>query len=66
MANEFDCSEEEAKRRVIRSESNRRAFIRKYFNGDISDPINYDLIVNSNLLGIEASVKAIVNTVREG
>ncbi len=66
VANEFDCSEEEAKRRVIRSESNRRAFIRKYFNGDISDPINYDLIVNSNLLGIEASVKAIVNTVRDG
>ncbi len=66
VAKEFEGSEEEAKRRIIRSESNRRAFIRKYFNADISAPNNYDLVVNSNTLGIEASTRVIINTIKEG
>ena len=59
VAREYDLSPEEAKRRVINTESNRRAFIRKYFNADIADPTNYDLVINTEALGVDYAVNII-------
>ena len=59
VAREFNISQDEAKRRVIRTESERKAFIRKYFNSDIADPVNYDLILNSEILSIDHAVNLI-------
>ena len=59
VAKEFDISPEEAKRRVMRTESDRRAFIRKYFNADIADPTHYDLVVNTETLNVDDAVKVI-------
>ena len=59
VAKEFDISPEDAKRRVMRTESDRRAFIRKYFNADIADPTNYDLVVNTATLTVDDAVKVI-------
>ena len=59
VAKEFDISVEDAKRRVMRTESDRRAFIRKYFNADIADPTNYDLVVNTATLKVDDAVKVI-------
>ncbi len=55
----FDVTAEDAKRRIIRTESDRRAFIRKYFNADIADPINYDLVINTGALEIDKAVSAV-------
>ena len=49
----------EAKRRIIKTESARRAFIRKYFNADIADPLNYDLVINTGTISIDAATDAI-------
>ena len=51
----YGVSAEEAQGRIIRTESDRRAFIRKYFNADITDPKNYDIILNMEYLSIEAA-----------
>lgn len=59
VAKEFSISKDEAKRRVLRTESDRRAFIRKYFNADIADPTNYDLVINTNTLKLEDAVNVI-------
>ena len=59
VAQEFDISSEDAKRRVMRTESDRRAFIRKYFNADIADPTNYDLVVNTSTLNVDDAVQVI-------
>ncbi len=59
VSSNFGVSAEEAKRRIIRTESERRAFIRKYFNADITDPINYDLVLNTGTLSIEAAANVI-------
>jgi len=59
VSREFDISHEEAKRRVMRTESDRRAFIRKYFNADIADPTNYDLVINTATLNVDDAVKVI-------
>ena len=61
VAREFDVPPEKAKNRIIRTESNRRAFIRKYFNSDIDDPLNYDIVINTGTLSIEQAVKTIGN-----
>ena len=59
VVNSFNISENEAKRRVIRTESDRRAFIRKYFNAEIADPVNYDMVINTGSVGVDDAVRAI-------
>ena len=54
-----DLDKNEAKRRVIKTESNRKAFIRKYFNADIADPANYDLVINTETLTVDNAVDVI-------
>ncbi len=63
IAQRFDVSAEEAKRRVIRRESRRSAFIRQSFNADISNPIHYDLTINTGKMSIEAAVEAVIGAV---
>ena len=50
---------EEAKRRVINRENKRAAFIRKSFNADVADPINYDLIINTSNLDMDTAMGAV-------
>ncbi len=59
VSKEFDITPEEAKRRVMQTESDRRAFIRKYFNADITDPTNYDLVINTATLNVDDTVNVI-------
>ncbi len=59
VSKEFDISREDAKRRVMQTESDRRAFIRKYFNADIADPKNYDLVINTATLNLDDTVNVI-------
>jgi cytidylate kinase len=59
VVREFNVDMEEAQRHVIKSESQRRAFVRQYFNANISDPLNYDLVINTKRSAIDAAVRAI-------
>ena len=59
VSREFGISKEDARRRVMRTESDRRAFVRKYFNADIADPTNYDLVINSATLSVDSAVNVI-------
>ena len=59
VASQYSISLEDARKRVARTESHRRAFIRKYFNADIAKPTNYDLVINSATLSVDDSVKVI-------
>ena len=59
VASKFKVSEDEAKRRVIQTESDRKAFIRKYFNSDIADPDNYDLVINTEFLSLDNATQVI-------
>lgn len=59
VAKQFGVSQDEARKRVIRTESDRRAFIRKYFHADISSPLNYDLVINTGDFDLEGAVETI-------
>ncbi|MBN2514736.1 MAG: cytidylate kinase-like family protein [Deltaproteobacteria bacterium] len=50
IAKEQNISQEKAKKYIIKEESDRKAFIRKYFHVDIDDPVNYDMVINTQLI----------------
>lgn len=60
VALEMDISESEAQKMILRKDSDRRSFSRKYFYADVTDPLNYDLVINTARLSIDAAVKTIV------
>jgi cytidylate kinase len=59
ISRDYDVSAHKAKRRMIKTESDRRAFIRKYFNSDIGESVNYDLVINTDAVSVENAVEAI-------
>jgi cytidylate kinase len=61
IAKEFNISEEKAKQHIVKEESDRKAFIRKYFHADIDDPVYYDLVINTEFVE-EDTILAIVKS----
>jgi len=65
VSQEYDVAMEDAKSRVLKTESDRKAFIKKYFNDDIAAPLNYDLIINTGLLNIDDAANAVKGALSE-
>lgn len=55
----FGVTEKEARRNVMRAEAERRAFIRKYFQADLTDPANYDLTINTENTDVELAARIV-------
>jgi cytidylate kinase len=53
--------QETAKREIARFDSGSREFIRRYFKADVWDPVNYELVVNTQHLSFQASASIIVD-----
>jgi cytidylate kinase len=56
---ELGASAEEAKQRVVTTESERKAYIRQYFHAEFLDPTYYDLVLNTAYLSLDASLETI-------
>ena len=61
----YDVSVDNVKPRVLKTESDRKAFIKKYFNNDITNPLNYDLIINTGILSIDDAANAVKGALSE-
>jgi cytidylate kinase len=59
VAATFDLPRKEAEQRILNTESDRRAFIRKYFHKEIFDPIHYDLVINTATIQLEEAIEAV-------
>jgi len=66
IARQFSIPRGEAQRRAIKTESSRKAFIEKYFNVDIMDPVNYDLVINTETISLDRAVKIICTAMGKG
>jgi len=62
VARIFSVPEKEARRRVMRTEADRRAFIRKYFQADLTDPNNFDLVINTENTDLSLAARIIEET----
>jgi cytidylate kinase len=49
-----------ALKEMERFDSSRRAFIKRYFNADLDDPVNYDIVINTGRLSYEDAARFIV------
>jgi cytidylate kinase len=58
-------SKAEAEQYVVKTENNRKAFARKYFNADVADPKHYDIIINTGGMSLEAATQAIIAAFRK-
>jgi cytidylate kinase len=65
VAEEFDLSIKDAERRILKTESNRRAFIRKYFHQDIEDPNNYDLVINTGNIRLDEAIDGVCHIIKQ-
>jgi len=54
-----EISERDARRQIQAVEADRKAFLMKHFHTDFDDPVHFDLVVNTSLLGIANSCAAI-------
>lgn len=57
-------SPEDATARINRSDTERRAFVRKLFRADNDDPHHYDLIINSEYVDFEELVPGLIELAR--
>jgi Cytidylate kinase-like family len=53
--------EAEAKQMIQRFDSSRRVFIKSYFHAALEDPINYDLVINTENLSFENASSVIID-----
>lgn len=56
---DFGSSREDAVKYVIKTDSDRRAYLRKYFNADVTNPSDYDMVINTGKLGIDGAVETV-------
>jgi|WetSurMetagenome_2_1015567.scaffolds.fasta_scaffold15666_4 cytidylate kinase len=54
-------TKEEAMKYVEKRDKDRMGYIRNYFKADASDPSHYDIIINTEMTGIEGAAKIVVN-----
>ncbi|MGP8081171.1 MAG: AAA family ATPase [Dehalococcoidales bacterium] len=55
--------EEKAKNEIKRSDSNHHEFIRRYFHAETENPLDYDLVINTERTTIEEAAFLVVNAV---
>jgi cytidylate kinase len=62
---QLKIDEDEARRRIEDFDTSRRAFIQRFFQRDLEDPIYYDLVINTQYLTHEAAARLVVAAVTE-
>ena len=55
--------EKEARNEIARMDDGSREFVKRYFQANIADPINYDIVINTNHFSIESAASIILDTV---
>ncbi len=54
-------NEKNAKKEIAAFDGRRREFIKRYFRTELEDPVNYDLVINTERLDFETAASIVVN-----
>ncbi|RJP93427.1 MAG: cytidylate kinase-like family protein [Desulfobacteraceae bacterium] len=65
VAHELDIEEGEAEKMILKTDADRRSFSRKYFYADVSEPLQYDLIINTARVSVDAGVEVVKSALRQ-
>lgn len=55
----YKVTEKDARQHVINTESDRKAFIRRYFHADLLDSVNYDMVINTEFCTVDMAVEMV-------
>ena len=56
----------ESEQYLVKKENDRKAFVRKYFSADLTDPKHYDIIVNTEKISVDGATEAIITAFQQG
>jgi len=56
----------ESEQYLVKKENDRKAFVRKYFNADLTDPKHYDIIINTEKISVEGATESIITAFQQG
>jgi cytidylate kinase len=59
VADQEGLSQRDARQRIETVESERRAFLRRYFHVEFDDPSQFDLVVNTSVLRLDGALAAV-------
>jgi cytidylate kinase len=59
ISREHNLSTTEAEKYVIKTDSGREAFVKKYFHADWTDVSHYDLVLNTRVFSVDAAAETI-------
>ena len=65
LARRFGIDESEAERRIARTDEARSRYQRHYFNSDLYDSRQYDLVLNAETLGLDQAARIATTVARE-
>jgi cytidylate kinase len=65
IVSEFGLDEPEAKKQMLRSDHSHHEFIKRYFEKDLENPVNYDIVLNTEKITFEDAVDIIIQAVRK-
>ncbi|MDA8403536.1 MAG: cytidylate kinase-like family protein [Desulfobacteraceae bacterium] len=65
VSHELGIEEGEAERMILKTDADRRSFSRKYFYADVTDPLQYDLIINTARVTVDAGVEIVKSALRQ-
>lgn len=54
-------TEDAARKQIARVDNGSREFVKRYFRANIADPVNYDIVVNTNHISIERAASIVVD-----
>ncbi len=63
VMDDMKVDEQAARKEIARSDSSRREFIKRYFKAELEDPVNYDLVINTEHLSFETAASVVVGAV---
>lgn len=65
VAEGYQTDMEEAKRRVLKRENRRLAFVRQSFHADINNPAHYDMTINMKHLSVDTAAASVIAAVEK-
>lgn len=60
----LNMNENAARKEIARSDKSHREFIRRYFQADLENPVNYDVVVNTRGLRLQDSAAIVIKALQ--
>jgi cytidylate kinase len=64
VVQDLKLDQEAAHQEIARFDTSRREFIKRYFQAELEDPLQYDLVINTGRLSFETAASNIINAFR--